>query len=310
LEASHGPAVAQVPSRLLIAVPVYNERAYVGRVLDKIKSFHPDVLVVDDGSTDGTSDVLADRAKTGDVHLIRHANNNGYGQSLIDAFAYADAHGFEWVITMDCDEQHEPEKIPDFVREIHTGRWDLISGSRYLDPRGDDDLPPGDRRTINARITTVLNDLFGMSLTDAFCGYKAHRVAAMRRLRLDVPGYAFPMQLWPQVWAAGLRVTELPVRLIYNDPNRHFGGSLDDADNRLRHYLAVLREELERLSPERARRVEELVATGAATGAPTSDRREGLTRPEAEPRNGSPNGPANGHASGSRLKAGPCVCVR
>jgi hypothetical protein len=62
----------------------------------------------------------------------------------------------------------------------------------------------------------------------------------MRKLCLDIPGYAFPMQLWPQVAHHRLRVTEIPVRLIYNDPTRHFGGMLDDATNRLNHYLDVL----------------------------------------------------------------------
>ena len=75
-------------------------------------------------------------------------------------------------------------------------------------------------------MTTIINDLFHLGLTDAFCGFKAHRVSSLRRLKLDVSGYAFPLQLWPQVAAAGLRLTELPVRLIYNDPTRHFGGSL------------------------------------------------------------------------------------
>lgn len=291
--------------RLLIAVPVYNERKYVGRVLDRIKSFHPDVLVVDDGSTDGTSDVLADRARTGDVHLIRHASNNGYGQSLIDAFAYADAHGFDWVITMDCDEQHEPERIPEFIRQIQSDRWDLISGSRYLQPTCEDDLPPGDRRTINTQITAILNELLHLGITDAFCGYKAHRVAAMRRLKLDVPGYAFPMQLWPQAWAAGLRITEVPVRLIYNDPTRHFGGTLDDADNRLRHYLTVLNEELERVAHHSAVR--------AAS-------REGLDRPErteGDAGDGQRHSGAHGStpaatrpaaAAPARPSAKPCTC--
>ncbi len=231
--------------RILIAVPVYNERKYVEHVLSKILRFHPDVLMIDDGSTDGTSDILAARD---DIQYIRHSDNKGYGQSLIDAFAFADHKRYDWVITMDCDEQHEPDRIPDFVREIKTNRWDLISGSRYLDPRRDDDLPPGDRRSINVTITTILNDLFHMGLTDSFCGFKAHRVSAMRRLRLDVTGYAFPLQLWPQVAAAGLRLTEIPVRLIYNDPTRHFGGNLDDAGNRLRHYLKVLSDELHQLS--------------------------------------------------------------
>jgi dolichol-phosphate mannosyltransferase len=227
--------------RLLIAIPIYNERQYVERVLDKVLTFHHDVLAVDDGSSDGTAELLAARH---DIRLIRHAKNVGYGQSLIDAFDYADQHGFDWVITMDCDEQHEPERIPDFIRAIRSDQWDLISGSRYLTPSREDDLPPGDRRTINATITAMLNETFGLNLTDSFCGFKAHRVSAMRRVRLTETGYAFPMQLWPQVVRAGLRITEIPVRLIYNDPGRSFGGVLDDAAHRLRHYLDVFNAEM------------------------------------------------------------------
>jgi glycosyltransferase involved in cell wall biosynthesis len=233
--------------KLLIAVPVYNESKYVGHVLDKIKHYWPEVLVVDDGSTDGTGPILANRA---DIRVIRHTTNKGYGQSLIDAFSFADRAGYDWVLTMDCDEQHEPEMIPEFIKLIKTDKWDLISGSRYLHPRGDDDLPPTDRRAVNATITALLNDLFKLGLTDAFCGFKAHRVAGLRKMHLDVAGYAFPLQLWPQVVAAGLRVTEIPVRLIYNDPTRHFGGELDDAGNRLRHYLDVLSSEVAKLAQQ------------------------------------------------------------
>jgi len=231
--------------QLLIAIPIYNELKYVTAVLDKVKRFHNEILLVDDGSSDGTSPLL--RART-DIHLLSHPTNAGYGQSLIDAFAYADERGFDWVITMDCDEQHEPEMIPRFIEEIRTDRWDLISGSRYLHPRRDDDLPPGDRRRINATLTQMLNERLKLKITDAFCGYKAHRMSAMRRLTLDVPGYAFPMQLWPQAAAAGLRIEEIPVRLIYNDPTRHFGGQLDDAANRLRHYVQTFEDEMARIA--------------------------------------------------------------
>jgi glycosyltransferase involved in cell wall biosynthesis len=233
--------------RLLIAIPVHNERKYVVQVLEKVRQFHQgDILVVDDGSTDGTSNILK---STDAIQLIRHPVNRGYGQSLIDAFTFADRKGYDWIITMDCDEQHEPEMIPEFVRTIESDQWDLISGSRYLQARNDNDLPPTDRRRINATLTQLINEQLKLNLTDAFCGYKAHRVEAMRRVQLDVPGYAFPMQLWPQVAAAGLRVTEIPVRLIYNDPNRYFGGQLDDAENRLKHYLQVFNDEMRRAFP-------------------------------------------------------------
>lgn len=233
--------------RLLIAIPVYNEHKYVLPVLRKVRQFHQgDILVVDDGSTDGTSQVLRTLP---DIRCIRHPTNLGYGKSLIDAFCFARRHRYDWVITMDCDEQHEPEMIPQFVRCIESDRWDLISGSRYLEPRGDDDLPPSERRQINATITELINQTLHLDLTDSFCGYKAHRVEAMGRVCLDESGYAFPMQLWPQVVAAGLRVTEIPVRLIYNDPNRSFGGQLDEPDNRLRHYIDVFYREVRRALP-------------------------------------------------------------
>jgi len=227
--------------RLLIAIPVFNEQKYVQSVLAEVRKFHSEILVVDDGSTDGTVDLLAvDR----DIQLLRHNRNLGYGASLIDAFTYADWNNYDWVITMDCDEQHEPTRIPEFIREIQTDRWDLISGSRYLQPSADDDLPPGDRRTINATIAAMLNETLRLNLTDAFCGFKAHRVAAMRKLKLTEAGYAFPLQLWPQAARAGFRITEIPVRLIYKDRSRKFGGVLDDASCRLRHYLDVFNREM------------------------------------------------------------------
>jgi dolichol-phosphate mannosyltransferase len=108
------------------------------------------------------------------------------------------------------------------------------------------DSPPEDRRAINALITADLNRLLGLSLTDAFCGFKAYRVSACRRLELDVDGYDFPMQFWVQAVAARLRIEEIPVRLIYNDPGRSFGGPLDDPEVRLALYRRTLYREIDR----------------------------------------------------------------
>lgn len=251
----------QPKQRVLIAIPVYNEIRYVQRVLGKVRGFRDQILLIDDGSTDGTAQLLETLREQGQIQLLRHDVNRGYGQSIIDSFNYADRHGYDWVITMDCDEQHEPEMIPLFMQHIESDRWDLISGSRYLENRLDNDLPPGDRRAINATITATLNELFHFGITDAFCGFKAHRVSAMIPLGLDEPGYAFPLQLWPRVARAGVRLCEVPVRLIYNDPNRHFGGDLDDAEKRLRHYLDVLHRELERPAPSAAEREDAVVTS-------------------------------------------------
>lgn len=229
--------------RVLLAIPVFNEQRYLRGVLQEVRKYLSDVLVVDDGSTDQTPQLLA--AESG-VTVIRHAENRGYGQSLIDAFGYADRHGYDWLISMDCDEQHEPGRIPEFIDTAGGGEADIVSGSRYLQETSDDDLPPPDRRRINAQITRLINEVLGLGITDAFCGYKAYRVAALRRLRLSEPGYAFPLQFWVQVARGQLRIKEIPVKLIYRDPTRHFGGALDDPSARLQHYLDVFYSELNR----------------------------------------------------------------
>lgn len=241
---SNGQAAKQAaPSaRFLVAVPVYNEERYVTRVLRKMLHFAPNVLVIDDGSTDSTPCLLPQQP----VEVIRHAVNRGYGRSLQDAFRWAMVDGFDWVITIDCDEQHEPEAIPMFIARALEDNFDVISGSRYLPGSQEQDAPPPARRKINGIITSEINQRLGLCLTDSFCGFKAYRVSALRNLALDVDGYAFPMQFWVQAVAHGLRITEVPVKLIYNDPNRTFGGPLNDDSVRLSHYRSILERELAR----------------------------------------------------------------
>lgn len=229
--------------RYLVAIPVYNEAATVQEVLREIRQYASDILVVDDGSTDATPTLLAQEEG---IFKIRHHTNLGYGQSLIDAFRFAICRGYDWLITIDCDEQHEPAWIPKFLKAAARDDADIISGSRYLRDFHDNSRPPVDRRAINQKITDLLNEIFGFDLTDSFCGFKAYRVEALKELHITVPGYAMPLQLWVQAARLGLRIRELPVRLIYNDPNRYFGGQLDDADQRLLYYYDVMIHELGR----------------------------------------------------------------
>ncbi|MHC4217662.1 MAG: glycosyltransferase family 2 protein [Planctomycetota bacterium] len=231
---------------ILLGIPVYNEQAYVTRVLSEVRNYADCVLVIDDGSTDDTPLLLARQP----VEVIRHAENRGYGRSMQDMLRWARFDGFDWLITMDCDEQHEPAAIPRFIDAIEHGASDVISGSRYL--RSGlaemlrDDSPPEDRRAINATITAELNGRLGLALTDGFCGFKAYRVSACERLSLTVDGYDFPMQFWVQAAARGLRIDELPVRLIYQDASRSFGGPLRDPASRLEIYRRTLHDEIDR----------------------------------------------------------------
>ncbi len=231
-----------MPGDYLLAIPVFNEEKHLPTVLREAREYCQHILVVNDGSTDGTARLLH---RENNLQIVTHAENRGYGKSLADAFVFAQRQRFRWLITMDCDEQHEAAYIPRFQAAAdETDNADIISGTRYANGHAAGAGAPPDRREINQIITAVLNRRLGLNITDAFCGFKAYRVSALRHIHITVPGYAMPMQFWVQAARAGLQVRELPVRLIYNDPTRHFGGLLDDPLIRLQHYMEVLESEL------------------------------------------------------------------
>ena len=219
----------------LAALPVYNEVDSVAQVLNEVKHYIDDILVVDDGSTDGTADVLA---SCEGVQVLTHSKNRGYGAALISAFEFAIENQFDGIVTLDCDGQHQPKRIPEFIEAAKNA--DLVSGSRYLHYFEDDSEPPQERYAINRQITEEINARLGFDLTDAFCGFKAYRTQALIQMRITDPGYAMPLQLWVEAAAAKLQITEIPVPLIYLDLSRSFGGVLDQAETRLNYYREVL----------------------------------------------------------------------
>ncbi len=233
-----------MPFRFLTALPVYNEVRHVTPVLNEVLRYSPDVLVVDDGSTDGTSELLKRR---GDVRLVSHEKNRGYGAALRSAFEYTLEHGYDLLVTIDCDGQHSPQRIPEFVAAAEQA--DIVSGSRYLKQFAGDTPPPAERRRINEQITDLVNRSLGLHVTDAFCGFKAYRASAFARFDITEPGYAMPLQLWVQAAHAKMKIIELPVPLIYLEEPRSFGGSLDDANTRLAYYHQVIDRSLAALDP-------------------------------------------------------------
>lgn len=223
--------------RALTALPVFNEVDHVAGAIAGALCYSREVLVVDDGSTDGTSALLAARD---DIRLIAHAQNRGYGAALRSAFDFAIQRGYDVLVTIDCDGQHQPQLIPQFIETLRRADADIVSGSRYLRTFPGDTDAPEQRRRINQRITAELNRRFGLKLTDAFCGFKAYNVASLAKIELTETGYAMPLELWVRAAQLGLRIVEAAVPRIYLDEKRSFGGSLDDADARLAVYRQVL----------------------------------------------------------------------
>jgi glycosyltransferase involved in cell wall biosynthesis len=218
-------------SKWIAALPVYNEQEHVETILSQVTKYADHVLVIDDGSTDATAEKLN---RWPDLQVVRHSTNRGYGAALKSAFQFAIENEFDVLVTLDCDGQHQPQRLPRFVSACRHA--DIVSGSRYLKKYPGDSTPPSGRMFINQTITRQLNRLLCLNLTDAFCGFKAYRVEALRLLDIEDDGYAMPLELWVQAAMRGLHIMEIPVPLIYLDLSRSFGGSLDEAELRLQYY--------------------------------------------------------------------------
>lgn len=178
---------------------------------------------------------------------------------MIRGFRWAQDRGYAYAATIDADGQHDPRVLPEFLAAARS--WDVVSGTRNHPNSPVYGAAPPDRIRINRDLTRRINARTGWGLTDAFCGLKAYRVEALRRLYLDEAGYAFPIQFWVQAASANLTVIERPVGRIYFATQRSFGGGLDDPEARHAYYLRVLEDEMRRCG---------LDGRCAGAGCPTS----------------------------------------
>jgi glycosyltransferase involved in cell wall biosynthesis len=224
----------------LVALPAYNEQKDIGFIISQIKKYDLDILVIDDGSTDGTQEQLSNIEN---IDTIVHEKNLVYGQTVIDAFKYGISNGYDSIITMDCDGQHIPDELQIFLTQI--SNYDIVSGSRYLIQTNklDPQIPP-DRYAINMEITQILNETTTLNLTDSFCGFKAYKTDAIKKMKLTEKGYGMPLQLWMQAWKLGLGIKEIPVKLIYNNAEKRFSGELDNPAIRINYYKEIIKREM------------------------------------------------------------------
>jgi glycosyltransferase involved in cell wall biosynthesis len=226
----------------LIVIPVFNEENVIEKVAERTIQFSEkfaDILFVNDGSTDLTPQKLTSISnKFKEIYTIQKTKNEGYGASLISGLNFAIEKEYDYCITMDCDDQHQPSDIPRFMS--FDASIDLVSGSRYLPESGVQGIePPKDRIEINRRITAKINIQYNLGITDSFCGFKRYRVNAFRNHNFTENGYASPLELWSYIFHFSLRVKELNVDRIYITDDRSFGDDLDRKRKRYQYYLKV-----------------------------------------------------------------------
>mgnify|MGYP003291485050 FL=1 len=206
----------------LVIVPTYNEKENISLMMDAILSQHEclEVLVVDDGSPDGTGDIVAEAAeKNPRIHLIRRKGKMGLGSAYVTGFKWALERDFERVFEMDADFSHSPSDLTRFLETAEDA--DLVLGSRYLNHRisvVNWDL----RRLILSYGANVYTRLAtGLPISDATGGFKCFRRSALEALNLDKmksDGYCFQIETTFKIWKKGLTVKEIPI--VFADRTR------------------------------------------------------------------------------------------
>ncbi len=196
---------------LTVLIPAYNAAASLPGVIGGVQPYVPpqDVLVVDDGSSDGTR-AAAERAG---VHVVSHPVNRGKGAALKTGFSWALDRGYEAVITMDADGQHDPESVPDFIRKWKESGADLVVGSRMADRRG----MPLERVCSNTLTSWVISRRAGQRIEDSQSGYRLIAAEVLRRVSLETDGYEMESELLIKAARSGFQVTSVPIRTVYAD---------------------------------------------------------------------------------------------
>ncbi len=208
--------------KLLIILPAYNEEPVIASVLIKLKKYlkslkhiKTEIVVIDDGSTDQTAKVVRQHR----VKLLQHVLNRGLGGALATGLAYANKYNFDIALTMDSDGQHDVRDIQSAIEPILSKTADVVIGSRMLGQKG----MPLDRIIINnlSNLATLL--LFRQWTTDSQSGFRVFAKKAIQTIQLKTQGMEVSSEFFAEIKKHKLKLTEIPIRVIYTDYSRMKG---------------------------------------------------------------------------------------
>jgi glycosyltransferase involved in cell wall biosynthesis len=203
--------------RALVVIPTYNEAENIDEVVRRVRAVLPDgqVLVVDDGSPDGTADrAEATGREVGGVDVLRRAGKAGLGSAYRAGFAWGLERGAPILVEMDADLQHDPASLPDLLAPLDGDSADLVIGSRYV-PGGS--IPDWrlHRRLLSVWGNRYVSLVLGLGVRDSTAGFRAYRAEQLKALDLEsvrADGYGFQIEMTYRTKRAGGRIVEVPIR--------------------------------------------------------------------------------------------------
>ncbi|MGQ0722965.1 MAG: polyprenol monophosphomannose synthase [Candidatus Eiseniibacteriota bacterium] len=214
--------------KVLVIIPTFNERENLASLAPQVLSLDPsiEILVVDDGSPDGTGDLAEELSRTtGRVHVLHRGKKLGLGSAYVAGFRWAlERSDAEYVFEMDADFSHDPKYLPEMLRVADAGKVDLVIGSRYLDGGVNVVNWPIRRLILSYGANLYARLVTGMPLMDSTGGYKCFRRRVLESIDLDrvrSDGYGFQIEMNFHAWKQGFSIREIPIVFV----DRHSGTS-------------------------------------------------------------------------------------
>ena len=196
---------------IVALIPAYNEIQHVAEVVRRTRAYLP-VVVIDDGSTDGTGEAASEAGAT----VLKHPENRGKGAALATGITWALEQGCQAVVTLDADAQHDPDEIPTFLEAHHRDLADMIIGRR------DFSQMPFWNQLGNRLGTWVLSWALGRPIPDNQCGFRLLNRRAMETVRFSTTGFEFEVEMIVQAVIAGLRLAWVDIKTIYAGESSHY----------------------------------------------------------------------------------------
>lgn len=201
----------RINMKTIVVIPAFNEQAAIGEIVTKSLQYAEEVLVVDDGSSDNTSQI----AKQAGANLLKHPTNYGKGVSLKDAFN--NVNGFDIVVTIDGDGQHNPDEIPALIKPIREDVADFVNGSRYIN--GFEENTPAYRRVGQKVLDIATNITAGTNITDSQSGFRAFSGKTISCYKFRDPGFGIESEMIADAAENNLRILEVPITVRYDVEN-------------------------------------------------------------------------------------------
>lgn len=202
--------------RKLVIIPTYQERENISAMIDKVLSLPEgfDLLVIDDGSPDGTGDLVQQRRAefSGRLHLIRREGKLGLGTAYLTGFRWALDNGYDYVFEMDCDFSHDPNDLPRLYRAAVAGA-DVVIGSRYVQGVNVINWPMS-RLLMSYCASMYVRTVTRMPVRDATAGFVCYSREVLEAIDLDqvrMKGYGFQIEMKYTAWRLGFRIRELSI---------------------------------------------------------------------------------------------------